>query len=318
MYMFNKLRSLNRTQKISENTNAFTLAEVFLPFFAGCRKTAFTLAEFFSPHFAGCRKTAFTLAEFFSPHFAGRRKSAFTLAEILVTLGIIGVVAAMTLPTVINNIQKQTLKKQFLTNFSLISQALEKAQADLQYIPECWYWDTGTFSQQGEGGQGKFSECYTLKKAFLDNLKIIKSCSNNSLLNGCIPDYKGWDTLQSEVNENFQAGFGCANEHKPALDTVSDSYILPNGAILINMVKPGATYGQYGENSNGVSYGNMDFNVFALDINGKKGPNKWGYDLFELAFWGNKNKPIYIRTGICNPTDKGGISANELIKNMHK
>ena len=37
-----------------------------------------------------------------------KRQSAFTLAEVLITLGIIGVVAAMTLPTLIQNHQKQT------------------------------------------------------------------------------------------------------------------------------------------------------------------------------------------------------------------
>ena len=51
-------------------------------------------------------------------------KKAFTLAEVLITLGIIGIVAAMTLPTVINNIQD----KQFLTmlkkQYSIINQAL--------------------------------------------------------------------------------------------------------------------------------------------------------------------------------------------------
>ena len=31
-------------------------------------------------------------------------KSAFTLAEVLITLGVIGVVAAMTIPTLITNI----------------------------------------------------------------------------------------------------------------------------------------------------------------------------------------------------------------------
>ena len=31
------------------------------------------------------------------------RKNAFTLAEVLITLGIIGVVAAMTIPTLISN-----------------------------------------------------------------------------------------------------------------------------------------------------------------------------------------------------------------------
>ena len=33
-------------------------------------------------------------------------KKAFTLAEVLITLGIIGIVAAMTIPTLITNYQK--------------------------------------------------------------------------------------------------------------------------------------------------------------------------------------------------------------------
>lgn len=36
------------------------------------------------------------------------RKIAFTLAEVLVTLGIIGVVAAITMPTLIDNHQKKS------------------------------------------------------------------------------------------------------------------------------------------------------------------------------------------------------------------
>lgn len=40
------------------------------------------------------------------------KNSAFTLAEVLITLGIIGVVAAMTMPTVIANIQDKVLETQ--------------------------------------------------------------------------------------------------------------------------------------------------------------------------------------------------------------
>lgn len=40
-------------------------------------------------------------------------KKAFTLAEVLVTLGIIGVVAALTMPTLINNSKQQILNNQF-------------------------------------------------------------------------------------------------------------------------------------------------------------------------------------------------------------
>ena len=37
-------------------------------------------------------------------------KKGFTLAEVLITLGIIGVVAAMTMPTLIQNHQKRSLE----------------------------------------------------------------------------------------------------------------------------------------------------------------------------------------------------------------
>ena len=37
-----------------------------------------------------------------------RKKRAFTLAEVLITLGIIGVVAALTIPTLINNYQTKS------------------------------------------------------------------------------------------------------------------------------------------------------------------------------------------------------------------
>ena len=46
-------------------------------------------------------KTGFTLSEVFSIHPKDGRRHAFTLAEVLITLGIIGVVAAITMPMMI-------------------------------------------------------------------------------------------------------------------------------------------------------------------------------------------------------------------------
>lgn len=51
-------------------------------------------------------------------------KKAFTLAEVLITLGIIGIVAAMTLPTVINNIQDKQFRTMLKKQYSIINQAL--------------------------------------------------------------------------------------------------------------------------------------------------------------------------------------------------
>lgn len=41
------------------------------------------------------------------------RKNAFTLAEVLITLGIIGVVAAMTIPTLMNKTNDAELKSAY-------------------------------------------------------------------------------------------------------------------------------------------------------------------------------------------------------------
>ena len=51
---------------------------------------------------------------------------AFTLAEVLIVLGIIGVISAMTLPTLISNYQKQVLVNQLRKSHSLLSQAFER------------------------------------------------------------------------------------------------------------------------------------------------------------------------------------------------
>ena len=51
-------------------------------------------------------------------------KNAFTLAEVLITLGIIGVVAAMTMPTLLNSTQGAQYRTAFKKGLSVLSQAV--------------------------------------------------------------------------------------------------------------------------------------------------------------------------------------------------
>lgn len=57
-------------------------------------------------------------------------KNGFTLAEVLITLGIIGVVAAMTIPTLIANTRAAQLKSRYFKSYSTITQALKLMQSD--------------------------------------------------------------------------------------------------------------------------------------------------------------------------------------------
>ena len=58
-----------------------------------------------------------------------KKRFGFTLAEVLITLGIIGVVAAMTIPTLIQNTNSAKFSAQFKKDISTLGNALEMAQA---------------------------------------------------------------------------------------------------------------------------------------------------------------------------------------------
>lgn len=64
------------------------------------------------------------------PIFKQSGRKGFTLAEVLITLGVIGVVAAMTLPTVIANYQKKVLVTQLKKEVSVIENYFKKVVAD--------------------------------------------------------------------------------------------------------------------------------------------------------------------------------------------
>ena len=53
---------------------------------------------------------------------------AFTLAEVLITLGIIGIVAAMTLPTLIQNHQKRVILTQLKKNYAILLNWVQQAE----------------------------------------------------------------------------------------------------------------------------------------------------------------------------------------------
>src|SRR5574344_3139527 len=59
-----------------------------------------------------------------------QRYTAFTLAEVLITLGIIGVVAAMTIPTLIHQKNVQTAETKLKKFYSTMSQATQLLQAE--------------------------------------------------------------------------------------------------------------------------------------------------------------------------------------------
>jgi prepilin-type N-terminal cleavage/methylation domain-containing protein len=88
----------------------------------------------------------------------------FTLAEVLITLGIIGIVASMTIPTLINNSNDQSYKV-----------AAKKAYSQFQQI----------YSQiRSENGENELvPENGSYKNSFMPYFKVIKDCDQHD----CVP-----------------------------------------------------------------------------------------------------------------------------------
>ena len=88
----------------------------------------------------------------FTSHFS-LKTPAFTLAEVLITLGIIGIVAAMTLPTLIINHRKQVTVNKVKKFYTVMSQATNSAIAEYGSMED---WQGFTTTRNGEEMQNWF------------------------------------------------------------------------------------------------------------------------------------------------------------------
>lgn len=75
-------------------------------------------------------------------------KQAFTLAEVLITLGIIGVVAALTLPSLISKNNTAAMESKLKKTYSVLSQSLLFAAGELGGLDAVEFKDGNTESTE--------------------------------------------------------------------------------------------------------------------------------------------------------------------------
>ena len=64
--------------------------------------------------------------------------------------------------------------------------------------------------------------------------------------------------------------------------------------------------------ADGSIYMNLSSTVIVIDVNGQKGPNKWGYDVFRISLKGALTKGLfYTCEGM--PVEKGGIHSCDIL-----
>lgn len=182
----------------------------------------------------------------------------FTLAEVLITLGIIGFVAAMTLPPLIQKQQKMVAVNQLKATYSLLYQALNRAKADYGEFKYWTYYDENYTKGENSLEWSKKYLIPYIKNVKVYNKNILQGCSNNTYHN---PD-------GSVTDCNSVVGF-CRTCNSAEGSTMTQIH-LPNGAIVVVLVRQ--TFGLDGEY--------VPMAEFHFDINGFKGPNVWGKDVF--------------------------------------
>lgn len=175
------------------------------------------------------------ISQLFIPTYC-KKFLAFTLAEILVVLLILGTIAALTIPALVQNIQDAELKAAWKKSFSELSQAAIMLE-----------------TEYGEISNTTFISNNDLRNKFAAYLSYTKSCDNNMAFGNCWHKDGEWKDLTGVS----QTGWGNA----PAI-------ILSNGSF-VRFVRTGTTTG------NLFTYGYIN-----VDVNGFKGPNVMGRDIF--------------------------------------
>ena len=107
-----------------------------------------------------------------NPYYTRSKKAAFTLAEVLITLGIIGVVAAMTIPTLIANYQEKQTITRLQKAYATLKNAFEMAKVEHGDY-NTWSW-TQYPTSNGERTQ------YFMENYIFPYLKVSNVCFSDS------------------------------------------------------------------------------------------------------------------------------------------
>ena len=213
---------------------------------------------------------------------------AFTLAEVLVTLGILGVVSAMTMPTLMSNHQKKVYAVEMNKVYNELQQAFMKYKNDQNAV---------TLSEAGLTSQA------TVNQFLKDYFKTVTVC--DKLEPPCIPntEYKNL--------RGFSVSGGGVENVKNWWGNVNCAILGSGASICIEALS--------NHSSNGVKWSHI-----LVDTNGMKKPNTAGRDVFFIAYYENGTideegvVPVCDAMKICTlPTDAAD-KREQLFNNMCK
>ena len=174
------------------------------------------------------------------------RMTAFTLAEVLITLGIIGIVAALTIPGLMTNYKKHKIETKLTKAVSTINQVIKQSEAE---NGEMETWDKSLPYEE------------FVKKYFVPYMKIMQICKPDN--NNC--GY-GEDTAYTWSHLN-----GTYNLYRDPFAFGRTPFISMDGILYA-----------FAYDTQGTPVVSDNDKIIFIDINGAEKPNKHGQDVFFL------------------------------------
>lgn len=192
-------------------------------------------------------------------------KKGFTLAEVLITLGIVGVVSALTLPTLINNFRAKALETSFKKADAVLTRAMQTTMFEHGITR---YYDFGQYCKGNYCTDTKASDYADLQATWREQFS------------GLLRDVNVQDLQNMKIATRYFFGDNDAPAYASYFSNWSWSrkgFILKDGMLVSelyfdanNASEIGSTYHKY-----------TIFPYVFFDTNGPaKGPNRFGYDLF--------------------------------------
>lgn len=200
------------------------------------------------------------------------QKFAFTLAEVLIVLGIIGILAEMLIPSLINNINDAQLSAELKEEVSMLSQVTVQMAQD-------------------NGGDIPYDESNEQFLADMaSKLKVIRKCTPGHVIGNC------WNPYPSREGDDTGSG------DAPTASDILSSYVLANGSFITFLQTGSGDFGAPGLSGllpydyspptpNKKGYGG--FLIF--DVNGMKPPNKRGRDIHAGVIFQNGGVSVLYR-----------------------
>ena len=209
------------------------------------------------------------------------KKFAFTLSEILITLAIIGVVAAITVPSVLTTTQKYQYRSALKKTYSSLSNALNLSYGYYLY-DDYRDWE---YSHQNEFTEEVFNRLSR-------HLGIIKVCGRKFTENECFAPVKAKNGKPALFFK--QNGFADNFAHLY-------TFVLNDGTSVAIDIWYDTSISKYAGVQNKLIV-NDDNLIILVDINGKKQPNMLGRDvhMFVLTEYGLVPAGIDDKSIYCN------------------